>query len=192
MTWSNVSFETVWWISVAKFMKNSSTAYLDWSPISTISWTTPYTFGFWFRMNTIFNQSWTWRSWKNKYWDYDKFFSVKSDWSIDFFNFSTDRHWYLSNAWLVSVWQWYCYIQSYDWTTLKWFLNNVLIWSVSPAPSYSYSNDWWWRFILWKLYNISSDQWLDWYTSKLFIEDKWRTSSDVDNFFKRTKKEYGY
>ena len=189
LTASNITFENIWNISVAKFNYNSSTAYLDWTFISSITWNTPYTFWFWFKANSLSWLPFVGRSGKNKYGEHDKEVTILSTGALHVYNYSSAEHWFTTNAWLVSTWQRYCYVQTYDWTTLKAYLNNSLIGSVSPAPSYPYSSSWGWRFLLWKIYS-NTNYWFNWYTSKLFIENVGWSISDVDDYYNKTKRKF--
>lgn len=193
-TASNISYETIWWIQVSKFTRNSTNIYRDWTEISNIKWTAPFSYAFRFKLNSLpSSSSYTysiWRVWKNWYNEFDKCVMFQNNGALHCYNYTSTEHWFTSSAWTVQTNKRYCLVYTYDWTTMKVYLNNALLWQ-SPAPwSYPYTSTWWWRLLLWRIYTGS--QWFDWNISKFALQDIWRTQSEASDFYNKTKSKYWY
>ncbi len=73
--------------------------------------------------------------WSIDSWIYDKSFDINSSWEVSFRVF----YWSSKSAVFssISTWKWYHIVWTYDWTTIKIYVN-WLIWSIQAIASWTY------------------------------------------------------
>ena len=90
-----------------------------------------------------------------------------------------------------TTWAWYNVIISSNWSQLELTINGVSQWT----KNYSY---WFNRFstnqlcLWWLIRSTQSYALLNWYLSKVILEDRTRTSQEKLDYFNKTKKHYWY
>jgi hypothetical protein len=167
-TWTsnNITYESNGTIQVAKFV-SWSYVYRDDS-VFDIYGTQNYTYSIWVKPTQLpasyRNSFWICES--NDYSTQDKAIDIYPDWHASWYIWQNAEKRANSNAWAIEVNKRYNLITTFDWTTLKLFINWVLVWSVATTSSYNFSNP---RLILSRY--TSDISYFVWYVSNFIFEN---------------------
>ena len=147
-----------------------------------ITWNWARTLNFRFKYNSINTSEW----WSAVSWWSESNYSFTSLW--DNWGTAYSFSWYSASAdiesWTsLSNWVWYNMVATYDWSTLAIYLNWTLSWSKSVNLT-TWSSDLyiWWR-----------PSWsciVNWYINNVIVENKARTATEIEDYYKKTKWNY--
>lgn len=175
-SWANVPcayFSSPWF-----FAKTSSTSYL-------VTWNNPRTISWWVRF------TWTCRTSVACYWTWSSnqmFNLYYNDWTPKF-RFTQWGSW--SSYWSIqlSMDTWYNVIVTFDWSTIKWYVNSNLDGSWSKTLNTSNAR----MYIggdMAETWSATPSTWIQGYISEVIFENIAWSSTDVTNYYNTYKSNY--
>lgn len=187
-SWNNKNLTnnwlTIWtyqWVSSAyNNWTSTKYAYLS-TPLFTWNW--QWTVSSWFY--SLWNDSW-WQSiiqvW---YWSWTQAFNMAINKNVIYFWWWTND----TSTWVTKINQRVNYIV----TNNNWTINAYINWELVKTATLTYTIPSSGKTSIWSNY-IRTDWWTsdpwNWYLSKIIVENKTRTSSDVKNYYLSTKSLY--
>lgn len=193
LTNSWITFTTSWSLTVAK-LSSWSNAYYQNNTLFNKSY--PFTYSAYINADSI--PSWyydtkeintnliVWiQNWTDL-WTHDKDLCVWLSNKAIWYNYPWEAK-YVS-WWTISTWTRYNLTLTYDWSNMKLYVNATLVWTVACAYSYTwYTNA---RLTIWKSWTTRWSSWFKWKISKVVVENKARTQTEIQNFVNKTKSKY--
>lgn len=190
LSWSWITYETLWDIQVWVFNNVSATYTNDW-----LNWWSEYTY-------SVFTQTDTVPTWYPVAWFpyHTAVLSISNQWNINDYGRVVwfGLWWALSEEYYngmmnvaswgtVSTNTWYHLVSTRDGSSLKTYLNWVLVWTASLRWIGSHSNA---TLNVAFQRNTSDSVKYGWKISKVILENKARTAQEISKYYNQTKSDY--
>lgn len=182
----NITYEQLWSIQVWKF-NWAEYVYRDDSAFD-IYGSQNYTYNMRIdttQFSTMYTSFWICESWS--YGTQDKAIDIFPSGYASAYIWQDAAKRANSSAWSIQTNTWYNLASTFDWSSLKLYINWQLAASVACTSSYNFSNP---RLILSRQY-ASSTSYFYWFVSKFIMENKARTAQEIEDYFDLTKWTYG-
>ena len=184
-TW-NVTFETKFNQLVAKFSWSQNVYRTDQA--FDLYWSQNYTLSI--RVNVSqftskLNSFWICESWSTS--TQDKGIEINPNWSASWYIWDWNAKRVTSSSWIIQINQRYNLTSTFDWSTLKIYVNGELKWSVATSQSYNFQNP----TLMLSRYHSSDSSYYIWYASRFILQKNSRSWTEVLNYVNKTKWRFG-
>ena len=177
-----LTFWTYNWVDCANMTSN---VYAYSTDIPLPSWANSRTISFWFYDTSRVNDTYWCAYGSHSTWN---FFAPRINSSrYSFMGYARD----FNTSTTVSTWVWKLITVTYDWATVKYYLNWSNIWSSDLSLNTTAVGSTR-KFVIWCRLDSSANpnQYVKWYMSNMILEDKARTAQDVSDYYNLTKSNY--